>query len=91
MDAALLQDGQWPIQALFRGKVAGWDPALGRFACSCLWNDRQDWQKVSVHSSHRSVCAEQRAVPQSWHFALAERPHVAPKASSRLRTSNTPQ
>jgi len=37
------------------------------------------------------VCAGQSPAPQSEHLALAERPQVAPNASSRLRTSTTPQ
>ena len=37
------------------------------------------------------MCAGQSPAPQSEHLALAERPQVAPRASSRLRTSTTPQ
>jgi hypothetical protein len=76
------------VYALFLLRVGG-RSFLAGLGCSLWWNERQDEQKVSVHNAHRS--AEQRNVPQSEHWKSAERPHVAPSASSRLRTSTTPQ
>lgn len=79
-----------PDQAVFRFSRtprSRWDG----FGCSFSWKDRQDGQKVASHNEQRSVCAGQSPAPQSEHLALAERPQVAPSASSRLRTSTTPQ